>query len=147
MPNIPWSSTPDDFDELWEDHAEEVPDILETMFAQQLKHMQAYAHINEDAQLPPHLWGDLDSPRTQAAIREFAAYAVEELYEAINHLKNKPWKQTLRDTDADAFLEELSDAWHFWIEMHILAGVDPMTVFTEYFRKALINEQRQASGY
>lgn len=145
---IPWASTPDDFDELWEDQETNgVPDILETMFAKQREHMQAYARINEDAQLPPHLWGDLDHPRTQAAIREFASYTVEELYEAINHLKNKPWKQTRRPTDLDAFREELADAWHFWIEMLILAGLDPTEIFMDYFRKALVNQHRQESGY
>lgn len=117
------------------------------MFSQQLQHMQAYAQINESAQLPPEHWGDLDHPRTQAAVREFASYTVEELYEAINHLKNKPWKQTHRETDRAAFEEELADAWHFWIEMHILAGINPFEVFKAYFRKTLINRHRQESGY
>ena len=146
---IPWTPTDDTFDEYWESqetvHA--VPDILSTMFAQQEQHMAAYAGINEDAQLAPHLWGELDDRRTQAALREFASYTVEELYEAINHLKNKPWKQTDRPTDQAAFREELSDAWHFWIEFHILAGINPREVFEEYFRKTLINRQRQQTGY
>lgn len=148
MSDIPWSSTPDEFDDLWEkdDHGE-IPDILETMFAQQFKHMQAYAAINEAAQLPTHLWGDLNSRRTQAALREFASYAVEELYEAINHLKNKPWRQTDKPTDVDAFKEELADMWHFLIEFHILAGFTPSEIFKEYFRKALVNVNRQQTGY
>ena len=147
--DIPWTSTNDDFDEIWENQDDPgiVPDILETMFAKQREHMQAYAQINEDAQLPPELWGNLDNRRTQAAIREFASYTVEELYEAINHLKNKPWKQTDRPTDVAAFDEELADAWHFFIELHIIAGRDPLQVFQNYFRKALVNEHRQQTGY
>lgn len=149
--SIPWKSSSDDFDEIWENDStfqeEAVPDILETMFAQQRAHMQAYAKINEDAQLPPHLYGALDNRATQASIREFASYTVEELYEAINHLKNKPWKQTDKPTDSEAFLEELADAWHFWIELHILAGIDPLTVFQQYFKKTLVNRHRQATGY
>lgn len=151
MPEIPWRSTPDDFDEIWEGDTigdqGNIPDILETMFAKQLEHMQAYAQINEEAQLPPHLWGDLHHRRTQASIREFASYTVEELYEAINHLKNKPWKQTDKNTDVAAFHEELADAWHFWIELHILAGISPLDIFKSYFQKALINNQRQQNGY
>lgn len=146
---IPWTPSDDEFDSLWDaaPDAQGIPDILSTMFSQQLRHMQAYAVINEDAQLPPEKWGDLDSRRTQASLREFAGYTVEELYEAINNLKNKPWKQTMRETDRDKFFEELADMWHFLIEFHILAGINPTDVFKHYFRKSLINEQRQISGY
>ena len=143
---IPWSSTSDEFDELWEGHAKEsIPDILETMFAQQLKHMQAYSEIGHTTS--PEHWGNLDSRVTQASIREFAGYTVEELYEAINHLKNKPWKQTDKPTDVPAFMEELADMWHFLIELHIIAGVTPIDVFKVYFRKAFINGNRIQTGY
>ena len=145
---IPWTPSDDEFDGLWDaKNPDNVPDILSTMFTQQLKHMQAYAQINEEAQLPPEKRGKLDDRQTQAALREFASYTVEELYEAINNLKNKPWKQTDRPTDQDKFFEELADAWHFFIEFHILAGINPTDVFKHYFRKSLINEQRQISGY
>ena len=150
---IPWTASSDDFDDIWdsspwaEKQPEQVPDILATMFEQQKHHMQAYAAINEDAQLPPHLRGDLDNRQTQAAIREFASYTVEELYEAIGNLKNKPWKQTTRATDVEAFKEELADCWHFFIELHILAGLSPEDVFRSYFQKAFINAHRQNSGY
>ena len=143
---IPWSSTNDEFDELWENHVEAgIPDILETMFAQQLKHMQAYSEIGHTTN--PEHWGDLDSRVTQASLREFASYTVEELYEAINNLKNKPWKQTDKPTDVEAFKEELADMWHFLIEFHIIAGLSPIDVFKEYFRKAFINGNRIVSGY
>jgi hypothetical protein len=147
--NIPWASTPDDFDEIWENDAVQVPDILETMFAQQIEHMQAYAAINEEAQVPPHLWGDLENRRVQAGIREFAGYTIEELLgEAISgHLKNKPWKQTDKPVDRDAFLDEFADAWHFFIEMHVIAGITPTEVFKTYFAKSLINQHRQQTGY
>jgi NTP pyrophosphatase (non-canonical NTP hydrolase) len=148
---IPWTATCDEFDDLWDNSpwAEEqpgsVPDIMSTMFAQQLRHMQAYSELGHT--LEPHLWGNLDNRKTQAAIREFAGYTVEELYEAINNLKNKPWKQTDVETNVEAFKEELADAWHFFIELHILAGIDPVEVFRSYFRKAFVNTQRIASGY
>lgn len=148
---IPWSATSDDFDDMWdsspwaEQQPDAVPDILCTMFAQQLKHMQAYSDLGHT--LEPHLWGQIDKRPTQAAIREFASYTVEELYEAINQLKNKPWKRSDTPTDYAAFKEELADAWHFWIELHILAGIDPVDVFREYFRKAFININRQQTGY
>jgi NTP pyrophosphatase (non-canonical NTP hydrolase) len=150
--SIPWCSTGDEFDDLWDEspwsreQPEAVPDILCTMFNQQRKHMGAYQEIGHTTP-EPHEWGDLNSRRIQAALREFAGYTVEELYEAINNLKNKPWKQTDRPTDVEAFKEELADAWHFFIEFHILAGIDPEEVFRSYFRKTFVNVNRQQNGY
>ncbi|QGJ96831.1 dUTPase [Gordonia phage Cleo] len=151
--NIPWTSTTDDFDELWQtadegDAPDFVPDILATMFAQQLEHMRAYGDIQHTTpKIEPHQWGDIQSPLVQAKIRESAGYTVEELYEAVNLLKNKPWKQSFRTTDREAFLEELADVWHFFIELHLLAGVDPEEVFRQYFMKSLKNVQRRDEGY
>ena len=149
QPTIPWAHTSDDFDEFWEDSdVTFVPDILSTMFAQQEQHMRAYDEQQHTTPtVPEHLHGNLRNPLVQAKIREHAGYTVEELYEAIGHLKNKPWKQSFRDVPKEEFLEELADAWHFFIELHIIAGVTPEEVFRQYFRKALINEQRRADGY
>lgn len=149
---IPWSHTDDDFDELWEDESPGfVPDILSTMFNQQLLHMRAYGNQQHTTPVvPEHAYGDLDSPLVQAGIREHASYTVEELYEAIGILKNKPWKQSFRHLTPEQkqeFLEELADAWHFFIELHILAGVTPEEIFKQYFRKTLINKQRRETGY
>lgn len=149
---IPWTASDDEFDDLWDSspwasrQPDSVPDMLSTMFRQQRDHMAAYSNIGHEP-VPPHLHGDLNNRQIQAAVREFASYTVEELYEAINHLKNKPWKQTDCDTDVEAFKEELADAWHFFIELHIIAGLDPIDVFRAYFQKAFINAHRQNSGY
>lgn len=150
--SIPWTSTSEDFDQLWyhydTDSGQVVPDILETMFAQQREHMQAYGKINPEAMLAPAMYGDLDSPATQAALRETAGYVMEELMEAVSgHLKNKPWKQTHVAVSEKAFREELADAWHFLIQLHIVAGMSPQDVFTAYFSKAQINTERQREGY
>ncbi|QDP45220.1 nucleotide pyrophosphohydrolase [Gordonia phage Mayweather] len=151
LDNIPWTSTSDDFDELWEDlpnPPDSVPDILETMFAQQLGHMRAYADIHHTTpDVPEGAYGSIDSPLVQAKIRETAGYVTEELYEAVGLLKNKPWKQTFREPDREAFLEEIADVWHFFIELHLVAGISAEEVFRQYFRKTLINEQRRASDY
>jgi hypothetical protein len=150
---IPWTATPQEFDRLWADEdARGIPDILTTMFAQQRQHMAAYSNLNPPNYSPMSLVGattalELNTPIVQAAIREAAGYAVEELYEAINLLKNKPWKQTLRITNRDDFLEELADMWHFLIEMHIVAGVSSLEVFQAYFAKTLINNTRRETGY
>lgn len=152
--SIPWCSTGDEFDDMWdespwsEEQPDAVPDILCTMFKQQRHLMGTYQEVSEHDHIPePHLWGDLDNRRTQRALREFASYTVEELYEAVNKLKNKPWRQTDTPTDVEAFKEELADLWHFLIEFHILADIDPEEIFRMYFRKTFINVNRQQTGY
>ena len=151
--SIPWTATGDEFDDIWDsspwstEQPNQVPDILATMFTQQRQHMGVYADMKHSTTPEPHEWGQLDSRRIQAAIREFAGYTIEELYEAINRLKNKPWKQTDVSTDVEKFKEELADMWHFLIELHILAGIDAEEIFRSYFRKTFINVNRQQNGY
>lgn len=145
---IPFTATDDNFDDVWEDHVEFVPDLLETMFAQQQAHLRKYSEINPEKYVEPHLWGNLDNSQIQAALRENAGYAIEELMEAISgHLKNKPWKQTHVPVDREKFTEELADVWHFLIQFMILAGYSPLDTFKAYFSKSLINEQRRENGY
>lgn len=161
MPKIPWTPSDDDFDALWEDSVDlgqplhVVPDMLATMFAQQADHMRAYmaledkrgVNVNDVKFLEPHLWGVITDRKVQAALRENAGYVVEELYEAIGLLKNKPWRETALPASEQSFREELADVWHFFIQLHILAGMNPLDVFQEYFRKSLINQHRQQTGY
>lgn len=149
---IPWTPTSDEFDEAWAkydsdtNHIENVPDILSTMFTQQANHMAAYDSLQGTHTRTADVYG-LEDRKVQAGIREFAGYTTEEMYEAINHLKNKPWKQTDKLVNRDEFLEELADAWHFFIEMHIIAGVTAHEVFMAYFAKTITNNERRASGY
>lgn len=145
---IPWTATTEEFDGKWGDNddVQEAPDILATMFEQQREHMLAYERIEGKHKLTAHNYG-LDNREVQASIREFAGYTVEELYEAINHLKNKPWKQTPRHTDEDKFRKELGDMWHFLIEMHIIAGMTAEDVFDAYFGETVKNVERQNNGY
>lgn len=154
MPEIPWTAASDDFDEMYDSAfvagdgpVEYIPDMLCTMFVQQFEHMRKYSEMTPDAWVPPENWGQLKRKDTQAAMRENAGYVVEELYEAIGLLKNKPWKQTPLPVPYEAFREELADVWHFFIQLHILAGLSPLDVFQDYFRKSIINQQRQQGDY
>lgn len=127
-----------------------VTDLLVNMYLRQLGHMREYDDISRAKglrTLVPQDWGNLSDPRVQAKLRELGGYVVEELYEAINHLKNKPWKQTARETDAPAFYKEVADAWHFWLEFMIVAGMMPPEVAHFYFTIAESNDDRRVSGY
>lgn len=125
-------------------------DLLVNMFIQQCRHRVAYDAIYRAKGLnppPQGQWGNINHPDVQAAIREALGYAVEEAYEAVGLLKNKPWKQTPKQTDPEEFYKELADAWHFWLELMIYAGMTPDLIAKYYFGESKKNEQRRAEGY
>jgi hypothetical protein len=125
-------------------------DYLTAMFAKQLAHKQEYDKIYRAKGLDPVSpggWGNLNDPRLQLEIRTTFAYLTEELMEAIGLLKNKPWKQTPKETDPEAFYSEIADAWHFWLELMILIGMTPEMIVKYYFKEAQKNDTRRTEGY
>lgn len=124
-------------------------DMLADIFARQLELMEKYHPIEkanglivcEDVPV------NLHDPRGQHRLKDFAWRVTEELGEAMNCLKNKPWKQTHMETDELHYKEELADAFHFFIELCILSGIGPEELYDLYFRKSEVNKFRQRSGY
>jgi hypothetical protein len=93
---------------------------------------------------------DIDRHDTQAFIKDAMERIIEELMEAANTLKNKPWKQTQVITDQDHFDEELMDAWHFFLRLLLIRfGPDDAAEATYklYFKKSEVNKFRQESNY
>ena len=64
---------------------------------------------------------DLSKKKNQQAIREFAFRGMEELFEALLHLKN--WKDHREETygvpefDREEFLEEMIDAFNYFLSL------------------------------
>jgi len=90
---------------------------------------------------------DLNDARGQCQLKDMAWRVTEELGEAMSCLKNKPWKETQVLTDEDHFLEELSDAFHFFLELCMLAGLSAKDLAIIYFQKSEVNKFRQRSKY
>lgn len=127
----------------------EAKDKLETLFEMQNILLAKYLPIEKKAGFL-HIDGvpvDIDDPAGQDRMKETTWRIVEELGEAMNCLKNKPWKQTPMPTDQQHFYEELADALHFMLELFIEAGLDADKLFRLYFLKHKVNEFRQESGY
>lgn len=127
-----------------------ITDLLVNMYLRQISHREEYEKIYRAKGLDPvpmGLWGSLSNPRVQLELRTTAAYMMEELFEAINLLKNKPWKQDMRETNPDEFYEEIADFWHFFLEFLIIAGMTPDLIQKHYFGKADTNDERRATGY
>lgn len=123
---------------------ESIPDCLLTdIFRRQQELLDKYRDIEGLPDLPI----DIDTKEGQRILKDFKWRIVEELGEAANCLKNKPWKQTHILTDRDHYLEELIDAFHFFIELFIVLDLSPQDVWALYFKKQEVNKFRQRSQY
>lgn len=124
--------------------------MLATIFAGQRGLMDTYEDIerrNGAVVVEPEFFGEVDDRKVQMRLKDLAWRVCEELSEATNTLKNKPWKQTFVATDIPHFQEEVADALHFFVEFLVTAGFTPETIFKTYFRKHAVNEFRQESKY
>ena len=124
-------------------------DKLEAIFARQRELMEKYHVIEAKNGLlqTEDVPVDLDDRFGQARIKDLTWRVVEELGEACNCLKQRPWKQSQVVTDQDHFYEELADAFHFFIELLLTVGIDADGCFDFYMRKSEVNKFRQRSNY
>jgi len=123
-------------------------DKLDLIFARQRELLERFHQIEaQHGLLPdPKVPVDIATHQGQAVLRGRAWNVTEELAEAMNELKNRPWKQRTYPVDLDAFYEELVDALHFFVELCILAGLSSQDLFDRYMGKAAVNTQRQELG-
>lgn len=95
--------------------------------------------------------GDLDISKkeSQQLIRDLALKGVEEMFEALQHLKNwKPHRATeMPDFEHDEFLEEVVDAFNYFLSMLILVGVDSSDLYNAYCLKDEKLHKRLNEGY
>ena len=94
---------------------------------------------------------DMTNKKSQQVCRDLALKGVEEMFEALQHLKNwKPHRQTDLSDEAvnkEEFLEEIVDALNYFFAMLIVTGVDHQTLFDAYLRKHDIITDRLKNGY
>lgn len=72
---------------------------------------------------------------------------VRKLAMTCNLLKNKPWKQSVRETDPEQFKYNLIEVWEAYIYLCKVIEVGPKKLHQLYFRKSQINKNRQQTGY
>lgn len=130
-----------------ETEAPEDGDKLENIFRRQQELEDRYAGIEEENGFPPPVSKDLNDRLRQRHLKDAAYRVVEELSEATNCLKNKPWKTSPVLTDEDHFYEEVADAFHFFIRFCIEANLDADKLYKLYFLKSEVNKFRQDSNY
>lgn len=125
-------------------------DMLAIIFDRQMRAWREYQRIkieNGYRMVPEASLGNLGRRDVQDAIRESMGNLIEELGEARNKLKAKPWKRTYSLTNVEDYNEELADAVHFFVELLILSGWSAEDVFRHYFKKADVNQTRRDGDY
>jgi hypothetical protein len=92
---------------------------------------------------------DLSSKASQQFCRDMALRGVEEMFEALQHLKNwKPHRVTeVTEFNRDEFLEEVVDAFNYFFSLIILAGFTEEDFYEAYLKKDKIIRKRIKTGY
>ena len=92
---------------------------------------------------------DLLEKDSQKFCRDLALNGVEEMFEALAHLKNwKPHKKTIDGIlNREEFLEEFVDALNYFFAMFIVAGFDENDLFDSYESKDKVIRGRLYNGY
>lgn len=97
----------------------------------------------------PEMPVDLTNKSTQQHLRDLALRGVEEVFEAVQELKNaKSHRQTeIREFDRAAFKEEMVDSFNYFLSLLIIMGVTPDELFEAYASKDRIIHDRIKSKY
>lgn len=92
---------------------------------------------------------DLSKKESQQILRETALRGVEEMFEALQLLKNsKPHRKTeMKEFDRENFLEEVVDAFNYFFNMLMYVGVTPEDFYDAYEKKHKIIMKRLEEGY
>ena len=98
----------------------------------------------------PNNWPvDISDKSSQNILRETALKGVEEMFEALQHLKNwKPHRETeMPEIDREEFLEEIVDAFNYFFSLMILMGVNVDEFYNAFNVKDDIIRRRLQKGY
>jgi NTP pyrophosphatase (non-canonical NTP hydrolase) len=123
-------------------------DKLDKMFQMRKDFMTALsAHVpNAYPQQPI----DLSSKKSQQHFRDLALRGVEEIFEALQHLKNtKPHRVTeiTEPVDVESFKEEMVDAFNFFFTLLILMDVEAEDLYDAFQKKDQIIHDRIRNNY
>jgi len=93
---------------------------------------------------------DMSKKESQQVCRDLALRGVEEMFEALAHLKNwKPHRTTeiKQELNRDEFLEEVVDALNYFFAMLIITGFDQDDLYDAYVKKDIVIRERLKNGY
>lgn len=89
----------------------------------------------------------IDNCEDQEFIKRLAYRCIAEIFEAMECLRNKAWKQSEVVTDTEHLKEEIADALHFFIELCTHLDMSAEDLYKYYFKKNHVNQWRIGSNY
>ncbi len=123
-------------------------DKLDKMFELRESFMTRLQEANPGGASPD--WPiDLLDKSSQQHVRDMALRGVEEMFEALQHLKNwKPHRMTeVSEFNTDLFLEEVVDAFNYFLSVLVLTGFSSDDLFQAYEDKDFVIRERIDNGY
>ena len=122
-------------------------DKLERMFELREQFMATLRQYKQDSY--PTWPIDMSDKKSQQHVRDMALRGVEEMFEALQHFKNwKPHRSTeIKSFDHDEFLEEIVDAFNYFLSVLVLTGVSAQDLFDAYEKKDEKIHKRLRTGY
>lgn len=87
-----------------------------------------------------------DAEERIAFYKDMHIAIISELQEALDEMGWKPWATSKHFND-QAVQAELVDAFHFFMNLFMVAGGNPQKLFDGYLAKRLKNIKRQEEGY
>lgn len=114
--------------------------IMRSMFKMQEVLIEQLRDVDPIPALPI----DMSHRDSQLFCRDIVVRAVEELFEALTHLKR--WKRHRplqgEPPDMSMFLEEVVDCMHYIVELLIVTGIKPEQLHDAFIAKHRINMKR-----
>ena len=122
-------------------------DKLESMFSLRERFMRAIQESHPE--IYPEWPVDVSKKKNQQILRDTALKGVEEMFEALQHLKNwKPHRDTENpEFDREEFLEEVVDAFNYFLSLLVLTGVTAEELYSAYAKKDEIIHDRLRNNY
>jgi dimeric dUTPase (all-alpha-NTP-PPase superfamily) len=112
-------------------------DIMRQVMAQQLELQRESFGIDPLA---------LEGKDRDDYVTAMALALMVEVGETLQEISWKPWASG-QWFHREAYLEELIDVLHFWMNLALVATDRPEELLTAYMVKHDVNAQRQANGY
>tara|TARA_Y100000996_G_scaffold343695_1_gene281337 strand:+ start:695 stop:1069 length:375 start_codon:yes stop_codon:yes gene_type:complete len=122
-------------------------DRLEEIFELRESFMRSLSESLPDSSVTWPL--DISKKESQQHCRDIALRGVEEMFEALQHLKNwKPHRITeVSEFNREEFIEEIVDAFNYFFSILILLDFDSSDFYNAYVKKDKIIHERLKRGY
>ena len=120
---------------------------LSDMFEKRLSFIRLMQALKEGSY--PDFPLEMTDKKSQQFCRDLALRGVEEMFEALQHLKNwKPHRETeIKEMNKEEFLEEIVDAINYFFSLLIVTGFDDLDLYNAYIKKDEVIRDRLQNGY